>query len=297
MTAATGDTPPVIDAHVHFWDPRELSYPWLAGAAQLNRPHLPDEFAQASPEPREVIFVEAGRAAHQAEAEVSWIRRAASTRPWIRGVVAHADLEDPAGAADVVRRYAADPFVVGVRRNLQDEPAGFVASPGLRAGVRLLGDHTLPFDACVRAWQLGELSDLADACPHTTIVLDHLGKPAPGDPGAADWRAAINSLARRENVVCKLSGLATEAAPGTPGRELAGLLRDALDAFGPDRCMYGSDWPVMTLATTYPAWSGLVHEALERFGADADATEAVLSGTATRVYAPAREGAAASRPL
>lgn len=295
MTAAPADTVPVLDAHVHFWDPDELDYPWLAGIARLDRPFTPDEYAEAAPEPRDVIFVEAGRVARQAEAEVTWIRRAARTRPWIRGVVAHADLENPAGVADAVRSYAADPLVVGVRRNLQDEPAGFLTSPDLRAGVRFLGDHALPFDACVRARQLGELADLADACPSTTIILDHLGKPAAGDPDVAEWRDAISVLARRENVVCKLSGLTTEAAPGAGRRELTGLLRDALDAFGPDRCMYGSDWPVMTLATTYPAWSAIVHEALD--GLAADAAEAVRSGTATRVYGLSREAATASKPL
>ena len=129
---------------------------------------------------------------------------------------------------------------------------GFVTSPDLLAGVRLLGDHALPFDACVRARQLGELAGLADACPSTTIILDHLGKPAPGDPDIAEWRDAISILARRENVVCKLSGLATEAAPGTAPGCWPACCATAIDAFGPERCMYGSDWPVMTLATTYP---------------------------------------------
>lgn len=295
MTAAPAGAVHVIDAHVHFWDPRELTYPWLAGAAQLDRPYLPDEFAQALPEPRDVIFVEAGRLAGQAEAEVDWIRRAASTRPWIRGVVAHADLEDPSRAADAVRGYAADPLVLGVRRNLQDEPDGFMASPAFRAGVRLLGDHALPFDACVRARQLGELSDLADACPGTTIILDHLGKPSSGDPDHAEWREAIRTLAWRENVVCKLSGLTTEVGPGTGRRQMTDLLRDALEAFGPERCMYGSDWPVMTLATDYAAWSALLSEALNSFSGCA--AETVLSGTATRVYGLAHDVVATSNPL
>lgn len=200
-----------------------------------------------------------------------------------------------AGAADAIKRHAADPLVVGVRRNLQDEPAGFVTSPELRAGVRLLGDHQLPFDACVRARQLGEPTDLADTCPNTTIILDHLGNPPPGDPDANGWREAISTLARRPNVVCELSGLTTEAAPGTRRWQLTGLLHGALEAFGPDRRMYGSDWPVMTLATTPSTWFGLVREALDRFGAVA--AEAVLSGTATRVYALARDTAAVSHPL
>ncbi|MFI0898966.1 amidohydrolase family protein [Streptomyces sp. NPDC020983] len=271
----------VLDSHVHFWDPRHLAYPWLADVPALDRPFSPDGFLGGAPEPVEAVFVEAGRNPGQAGDEVEWVRGLARTRPWIRGAVAHVSLDDPAGAPDAVRRFAADPFVVGVRHNIQDEAPGFTAGADFRAGVRLLGQAGLPFDACVRQWQLGELAELAAACPQTLVVLDHLGKPSVPVPDAA-WRPDLLRLARRDNVVCKLSGLATEAAPGTGATALLAVVREVLEAFGPDRCLYGGDWPVMTLATSYGSWLDLVREAVADL--PAAGADAVMRTNALRTY-------------
>ncbi len=261
----------VLDSHVHFWDPRRLRYPWLDDVDRLNRPFTPEHF----PARYDVIVVEAGRVPGDAGAEIAWMRREARQHPWIRGIVAHADLEHP-GEAD---RFAGDPFVVGVRRNVQDEAPGFLEGADFRAGVRSLGEAGLPFDACVRAHQLPELTALAEACPRTTIVLDHLGKPAPGGPGYDRWRRALRRLARHANVRCKLSGLATETVPGTPRAQVVDALKEALDSFGPGRCVYGSDWPVMTLATDHEAWLDVVHAAL-----DGHPAETVLRHNAEKTY-------------
>lgn len=227
-------------------------------------------------------MIEAGRVPEQAAEEVSWVRREAAERPWIRGIVAHADLEDPR-AEQTLRAYGADPLVVGVRRNLQDEADGFVASAAMLHGTRLLGEYGLPFDACVRARQLPELIELARGCPQTTIVLDHLGKPRPG-PGHDAWCAAIRELGALPNVVCKLSGLCTEAPAGTPRAYFIETLRYVLEVFGAQRCLYGSDWPVLELATTGAAWLATVREAVERH--DAGALPAVMAGNAERLYLP-----------
>ncbi|MEV6823534.1 amidohydrolase family protein [Amycolatopsis sp. NPDC051102] len=261
----------VLDSHVHFWDPRQLRYPWLVDVDRLNRPFTPDDF----PARHDVIVVEAGRVPVDAPAEIEWIRREAQRHPWIRGIVAHADLEHPAAAS----RCGDDPFVVGVRRNVQDEAPGFLEGEDFRAGVRLLGETGLPFDACIRAHQLPELTALAEACPRTTIVLDHLGKPSPGGPGYRRWREDLRRLSRHANVRCKLSGLATETIPGTARSQVVDALKEALDAFGPGRCLYGSDWPVMTLATDHEAWLDAVHTAL-----DGHPAEAVLRHNAEQTY-------------
>jgi len=272
----------VLDSHVHFWDPRRISYPWLSEAPPLDRPFTPDDFDASRPRGTSAIFVEAGRSEQHAAAEIEWVRGEADQHPWILGAVAHVPLEAPATAETMIRGYADDPFVVGVRRNLQDEPAGFTADAGLRAGVSQLGDAGLPFDACVREHQLPELAQLAAACPGTTIVLDHLGKPKSAAPGQSPWRRALRRLAEHDNVVCKLSGVATEIDPKTPRPAVISLLHEVLNTFGPERCLYGGDWPVMTVATTYEDWFGLVHDAL---GAYPPAiADAVLCTNAQRVY-------------
>ncbi|MFB7608648.1 amidohydrolase family protein [Streptomyces gardneri] len=274
-------SPPVLDAHVHLWDPHSFTYPWLTEQA-LRRSFGPQDLAAAAGEPIGVVVVEAGRRPEQAQAEVAWVRGQAAGRPEIRGMVAHLSLEHGDSAHEAVRDVAADPFVVGVRRLLQDEADGFLTDRVLRAGVALLGDMGLPFDACVREHQLRELDHLAAACPQTVIVLDHLGKPRPGEDDSS-WRRDLRRLARRPNVVCKLSGLATEAPPGqaTPGL-LRPYLHTALDLFGPDRCLYGSDWPVLTTAVGYRDWLDLVRTELATLP-DHEAA-GVLGANAARVY-------------
>jgi L-fuconolactonase len=271
---------PVIDAHVHFIDPGRITYPWLEGI--LDRPHTPLDYAAENPMASQAIMVEAGRVPEQAADEISWMHSEVAECPWIRGIVAHGDIEDPR-IERTLRAYGADRLVVGVRRNLQDEQDGYVSSPAVQRGVRLLGEYGLPFDACVRARQLPALIELARACPQTTIVLDHLGKPSP-DAGYDAWRAAIKELGALPNVVCKLSGLATEAPASTPPDYFRKTLTYALEAFGAQRCLYGSDWPVLKLATTCADWIDTVRDAVERH--DAGAMSAVMAGNAERLYLP-----------
>jgi L-fuconolactonase len=275
------NTVPIIDAHVHLWDPDRLSYPWLAEAPAINRAFTGEDFAAVVPEPVEAVFVEAGRDPAHAGAEIEWVRAEAAKHSWIRGAVAHVTIEDPAQALRDIRRHAEDPFVVGVRRNVQDEAPGFTENADFRGGVRLLGEAGLAFDACVREHQLPELARLAAACPGTTIVLDHLGKPQA--TGREEWSRALRQLAELPNVVCKLSGLATEVgAADDPRALMVSLVREALEVFGPERCLYAGDWPVMTLATDYPTWLDLVREALAPYPAAVAA--AVFRDTARRVY-------------
>jgi L-fuconolactonase len=270
----------ILDCHLHLWDPERLTYTWLNEAPALNRAFTADDFSAVRPAPVEAIFMEAGRDEHQSADEIEWVREQAQRHTWLRGAIAHVPLECPDEANELIARHAADPFVVGVRRNIQDEAPGFTEHTAFRDGVRLLGDAGLPFDACARQHQIPEIARLAAACPHTTIVLDHLGKPKADSVHA--WSRDLRELARHENVVCKLSGLATEIAADAPGSLTLSLLREALDVFGPERCLYASDWPVMTLATRYGTWLDLVREALSGLPWSADA--AVLRDNARRVY-------------
>jgi L-fuconolactonase len=156
--------------------------------------------------------------------------------------------------------------VRGVRRLLQ----GMDLFDVVRDNVRAPAGHGLPFDACITQEQLPKLIALVEACDETTFVLDHCGKPHAPDP----WRAQLSQLARHENVVCKLSGLTTEVEG-----DVRPYLEHALEVFGPERCLFGSDWPVASLTTTYEQWleavSGLLGEG-ER--------QTVLAGPAERVY-------------
>jgi L-fuconolactonase len=271
----------LIDSHLHLWDPAAHDYPWLAAEPELERAFLLSDLDTGDQNIDGFIIVEAG--CRQGQAELDWLGRLAKSWPSIRGIVAQVPLELGLGAAPLLTAAANHPCTVGVRRNAQDEPPGFMLAEPLVAGVRLLRVHELPFDACVREQQLSELTELVDRCPEVTFVLDHLGKPAIAQRRRQPWFDDLSALARRPNVVAKLSGLTTEADHDRwRPVDIAPYLTHAIEEFGPGRCMFGSDWPVATLATTYKRWVDLVVDVIA--GLAADERAAILAGTATRVY-------------
>jgi len=288
VVAREGD---FVDAHVHFWDPGHLDYPWLHEVPALLRPLLPADLVRENRStgadlPAGVVVVEADRAPDQALAEVEWVLGLSSVGPRTVGVVAHADVERGADCAGGLGRLVVAPGVVGVRRLLQDQRPGFSTRPGFVAGVALVGGHGLPFDLCIRSHQLPEVTELVRRLPEVLFVLDHLGKPEVTASGYARWAADLARLAALPNVRCKLSGLATEADPGhRTAADLAPFLRHAVDVFGPSRTMFGSDWPVLTLATSYARWLDLVRDAVDDL--DADDRDLVMRGTALTTYGPA----------
>jgi L-fuconolactonase len=280
----TGTAEAVVDAHVHLWDPERLDYPWLAGEPELRRPFGPDDLHTDGHELTAAVFVEAGRVADQAPAEIAWVERIAARWPVLRAAVAHADLERGADVTGDLRRLAASPLVRGVRRNVQDEPDDFAVRPGFVTGTRLLAEHGFTADICVRHRQLPAVLDLVTRVPEVTFVLDHLGKPpVRGDQPATAWRENLRRLAGAPNVVCKLSGLTSEADPVRwQPADVLSYLRFALAEFGPERCMFGSDWPVARLSTSYGRWVQVVVAALgDRPAGD---RHHVLRGTALRTY-------------
>jgi predicted TIM-barrel fold metal-dependent hydrolase len=233
----------LIDSHVHVWDPSVNDYGWLSG--ELDRSYLPDDYRAGAPRTTGVIFVEA--AADDAVAEARWVD--ALVWPELLGIVAQAPLERGRAVSDHLDRLRESSRIVGIRRQLQDEPVAFFDDPGLLVGLRVLAATGLPFDACVRHEQLPALTALLAKVPDLEVVLDHLAKPpvALGDDGA--WARNLRALAALPQVRVKLSGIAPEGAADRPVREQAvSWLLTAADVFGPERCMIGSDWPVSAIS-------------------------------------------------
>jgi len=234
---------PLIDSHVHVWDPAVNHYAWLSG--ELARPYLPDEYRAGAPQTTGVIFVEAD--AGDSLSEAHWV--ASLDWPELLGIVAQAPLERGAAVADPLERLRGSDRVVGIRRQLQDEPIAFFDHPGLLAGLRVLAQTGLPFDACVRHNQLPALTALLAQVPELPVVLDHLGKPPVAWSDDGTWARELRALAALPQVRVKLSGLAPEGSPDRPVRDQAkDWLLTGLDAFGPERCMLGSDWPVSAIS-------------------------------------------------
>ena len=273
-----------LDAHVHFWDPHRLHYPWLADARELQRTFLPHDLpALAEGVLDGAIFVEANCRSTENLDELAFVEEMAQGGARILGAVAFIDLCDPLGRPALLQRIRRRELVVGVRHNIQHQAAGFSAEREFVRGVQDVGDLGLTFDLCITADQLSEVTELVRQCPDTSFVLDHCGKPHIASDAYEPWAPSLRHLAEYRNVACKLSGLLSQARPDQ--RSVTGLLpyvRHAMDCFGPDRLMYGSDWPVVTTAGGEPLWRALVHEFTSDWSLAA--REAFFFGNALRFY-------------
>ena len=268
---------------MHFWDTDALHYDWLVEHPSLQGRFEPGDLVAGRHSLAGLVFVQADCRAEEALDEVRWVAGLAEQHPLVRGIVAFAPVELGAAVEHHLTMLAAEPLVVAVRRLLQREPMAMLTSASLAVGVARLARHGLPFDLCVTHDQLPAVVTLVEACPDTSFVLDHLGKPPVSAGILEPWRTDIARLATAPNVVCKLSGLSTEAAPDTwRPADLRPYLDHALDLFGPGRCLVGSDWPVLTLQTTAEAWFDLVVDALAPFS-DAE-RRAVLADNAVTIY-------------
>jgi L-fuconolactonase len=249
---------PIVDAHVHFWNPAKFIYPWLAGAPVLQRTYLPDHYSAATRTANvgKLVFVECGCAASQNIDEARWISEIATREPRLKGIVAQAPVELGARVTDELSTLCNNPLVKGVRRNLQGETdVNFCLELNFIAGVRELAKINFTFDLCIAPHQLQAATQLVERCPDVFFILDHAAKPAIRGQQLDPWRKHLRELAALPNVACKISGLVTEADPMRCGAaDLQPYVAHALDCFGFDRVLFGGDWPVCQLATTYENW-------------------------------------------
>lgn len=271
---------PVIDAHQHFWRYSADAFPWIGRDGVLARDFGLDDLAPLLAA-NAVDSCIAVQATHTAE-ETDWLLALAAANDQIAGVIGWVDLESP----DLSDRLdaLAETRLVGVRHLVQDEPdPDWILRPSVLRGVRAILDRGLAFDILVRAPQLDRVATFLDGVGPGKLVLDHAGKPSIADGAWEPWAEVISEIAARPQVVCKLSGLVTEA---DPERWTASDIRPYLDhllaCFGPERLMAGSDWPVCLLASTYDrTWSLVTDFAAAACPASRDA---ILGGTAQRLY-------------
>jgi L-fuconolactonase len=275
-----------VDSHVHLWDPAQLRYPWLGGLPALDRAFLPADFAAASASANvsKLIFIECGCEPAQSLAEVSWISSLERTEPRLKGVVAHAPLENGEYVRADLETLAANPLVKGVRRNLQGErDPFFFLKPDFIAGTKLLANSGLTFDLCIRHDQLAAAAELVRCVPQVSFVLDHFGKPDVRGRKKEPWATDLKALATLPNVVCKLSGLTTEADWNNwQPEDLKFYFERTLEYFGFERVLFGGDWPVATLATSYERWLATVREIVS-FAPAADRIK-LFQTNAERIY-------------
>lgn len=272
---------PIIDTHQHLWDLQKFDLPWTASSPALNRSFLTSDYLEATQDLNVVkaVYMEVDVTPAQQVAEAEHIIELCgrADTPTAAAVISGRPASSEFRA--YIDRFKESPVIKGVRQVLHvpETPPGYCVQDDFVAGVRYLGECGLSFDLCMRPGELMDGARLVDLCPDTQFILDHCGNADPnvvngtakpeatGDDvyvhTADQWRDAISALAERPNVVCKISGIVARMKRGNwAPDELAPTVNHCLDAFGPDRVIFGGDWPVCTLGATYSEWANALRE-------------------------------------
>jgi L-fuconolactonase len=271
----------LIDAHQHFWQVGRNGFVWpTPDLERIHCDYLPrdlDEIAARWGVTGSVLVQ-----SQPSDLDTDWVLDMARGSDLVRGVVGWVDLLAP-GAAERIAELAARPKFRGVRPMLQSLPDdAWIASPDLDPAIDALVAHDLSLDALVLTRHLNALRSLAARRPDLSIVIDHGAKPPIAGGNFDIWARGIADLASFDNVTCKLSGLLTEAGPRQSPDAIAPYVQHLIASFGPDRLMWGSDWPVVNLVASYGDWLALAQRLC---GLDTAAqVSALFGGTARRVY-------------
>jgi L-fuconolactonase len=274
---------PRIDAHQHFWHYSPQTHGWIDDSmAVLKRDFLPEDLAPLLHE--RTLDGSVAVQAEQAVSETRWLLSLADQHAFIKGVVGWVDLRDP-DVATVLAELARHPRFRGVRHIVQGEPDDrFMLGAEFQRGIAALAPLGLTYDILIYPRQLPAAIDLVQRFPQQPFVLDHIAKPDMKAGTREPWAAQLRALAAAHpTLTCKLSGLVTEADWASwKVTDIHPFLDTVLEAFGTQRLMIGSDWPVCTLAADYHRTMGLVEEYLARV--PPAAREAILGGTAAAFY-------------
>jgi L-fuconolactonase len=254
---------PIIDTHQHLWNLDKFRLPWLKNRGGLNRSYTLTDYKQAAEGLNIVktiyMEVDLDPTLQQAEAEFVVATCQQPESGMVGGVISGRP------AADEFRAYATQfkgsPFIKGVRQVLHGTaPPGFCLDPKFVRGIQLLGELGLRYDLCMRPDELTDAGKLVDACPNTKFILDHCGNakvhgPDGKAPDRTAWQRDLAALAKRPNLVCKVSGIVISAKKGDwSAADLAPIVNHVLDSFGPDRVIFAGDWPVCTSVATLAEW-------------------------------------------
>lgn len=250
---------PIVDTHQHLWDLERFKLPWVQPGTPLARSFLPSDYAKAAEGLNIVkaVYMEVDVDPSQQDAEAEYIIELCRSKqtPTVAAVISGRPESENFPA--YVRRYRDHPIIKGIRRVLHvpQTPPGHCLQPQFIRNIQLLGDLGLSFDLCIRPAELPDMAKLVDACPNTRFILDHCGNPSLQMRDLTPWKRDLADIARRKNLVCKVSGFIATARPGQwKPEDIAPIVNHTLDCFGPDRVMFGGDWPVCTLGATLQEW-------------------------------------------
>lgn len=255
---------PIVDTHQHLWDLTKFELPWTKGAdvSPLARSFVSADYLKAIEGSNVVksVYMEVDVTPSQQSQEADYVIDICEKgeTPMVAAVIS--GRPNSAEFKDYITKYAKSKYIKGVRQVLHADstPAKYCLDPNFVNGVKLLGDLGLSFDLCMRSGELLDGVKLVDQCPKTRFIVDHCGNfsvQATNDADRAKWKKGMLEFAERPNVVCKISGLIASAKPGAwKPQDLAPNMNFSMETFGPDRIMFGGDWPVCTLVAQYGEW-------------------------------------------
>ena len=276
---------PITDAHAHFWDPALFDYSWLRNSP-IGGPKLPSDYWKAATgfKVERLVFVQAECRRDQARSEAAWVEKLAREEPRIAAIVAFAPVNDEKALPLALEDFSHRPLVKGIRHLMQAEPeADFCLCPQFVAGVKRLAKSKLIFDVGARDDQLPAVARLVEQCPEVSFVLDHLGNPRIQEGAFKPWDQNVRRLAALPNIWCKVSGAATRADwKSWKPEQLKPYIDRALLTFGFNRVMFGSDWPVCTLACSFRRWLEALGDITS--GCTPDERERLFSRNARKFY-------------
>jgi len=287
--------PPLVDTHQHLWDLGRFSLPWTKGDEVLGRNFLMSDYLQATEGLKiaQTVYMEVDVEPVQQEAEARYAIELCKRddNPMAAAVISGRPSHD--GFRDYILKFKDSPYIKGVRQVLHvgSTPQGYCLDPKFVRGIQLLGECGLSFDLCMRSGELLDADKLVAQCPHTRFVVDHCGNMSVQETNAGNrrtWMEGMRHLADHDHVVCKVSGIVASAAADWTVEQLAPNIHFTLDTFGPERVMFGGDWPVCTLRASYGRWVAALGEITS--AQSAMARQRLFHDNAVRFYGLSAEG-------
>lgn len=269
---------PLIDTHQHLWDVNQFTLPWLPQSGVLARSYVMDDYREAIAGTgiERSVYMEVDVAPEQQVAEAEHLIAICKSgkAPTVGAVISGRPANEEAFRA-YLGKFKDTPQIKGVRQvlHVDSTPAGYCLSEGYVRSVRYLGELGLSFDLCLRPTDLADAWKLADSCPDTRLILDHCGNADPKawmsdarrgnqkpDHDVESWKKAIAEIAQRKNTLCKISGIVARVTKEWSADDLAPIVNHCLDSFGPDRVVFGSDWPVCLLGAPLREWTTVLRQ-------------------------------------
>lgn len=266
-TVKTLAPPLIVDTHQHLWDLRRFSLPWTKGNEVLGRNFLMTDYLRATEGLRisQSVYMEVDVDPAEQVAEAMYVSDLCGRddNPMAAAVISGRPAQPE--FRDYILRFKDNPYIKGVRQILHgpSTPRGYCLAPEFVRGIQFLGERGLSFDLCMRSGELLDADKLVAQCPHVRFIVDHCGNMSVQETDHAQrqpWMDGMRHLADHDHVVCKVSGIVASATPEWTVEQLAPNIQFTLDTFGPDRVMFGGDWPVCTLRASYRRWVDALDE-------------------------------------